>query len=250
MRLLYALLLSLCLAGCGLKPQFLRDAHNYKPEAKPRIVKYWACESQEEYFWGDCNWSFGYYLPIDGEQRLVGVSWCMGSEVDAGFALNAVYEDRDRFGPLEQAQLGSQPDMHCKMLTSFTGPSARPPLGTQVYDAQVGRHGLAKGITYVTDDGASVSLINPDDWDNETRGHEMMHQYWKGEWEQKEWSFEYPINSVGLQPSLPVPRTVVQRRIPADPPRYQDYNDAWYINQGQPKGISYQELINAKRQPK
>jgi hypothetical protein len=236
MKRLITLLSVVFLAGCG--PQFLRNAHNYEPEPKPRIVSYWACESAEEYFWGDCNWSFGYYLPIDGEQRLVGVSWCMGSELDAGFALNAVYEDRDKFGPLETSQLGSQPHMHCKMLTSFMATSTQEPLGRHEAEGRV------KGVTYVSEGETSLSLVHPDDNTIETRGHEMMHQYWKGEWEQKSWAFEYPINSVGLQPSLPVPPTIVHRRIPADPPPIRDYNDDWHINRGQPKGVPYDVLVN------
>ena len=239
---LFALLLSLCVAGCG--PSFLRNAHNYKAPDKPRISNYWACESAEEYFWGDCNWSFGYYLPIDGVQRLVGVSWCMGSELDAGYAEAAINEDRDRYGPLRVSELGAQPHMHCKMMTSFIAVSDQAPLGEHKRDPKTGAYGVVKGITYVSEGKTSISLINPDDNDLETRGHELMHQYWEGEWEQKEWSFEYPINSVGLQPSLPVPPTIVHRRIPADSPPTHRYVSDIHINRGDPKGIPYRELID------
>lgn len=227
--------------GCG--PQFLRNAHNYKPEPKPRIVKYWACESSEDYFWGDCNWSFGYYLYFGSKWRLVGVSWCMGSELDAGYALNAVYEDRDRYGPLTQEQLGSQPHMHCRMMSSFTAPSDQAPIGNHVdiIPGQGQSYQRVKGATFVDKDAEmSLSYVDPQDWDTETRGHEELVKYWEGRWYPVNWTEEMYIDTLGLQPNdlQHIPR---QKWIPPDPPP--DYNDDWHINRGQPKGIPYEELM-------
>lgn len=231
------ILLLLFFAGCG--PQFLRNAHNYKPQDKPYLVRYWACESSEEYFWGDCNWSYGLYLPINGTQRLVGISFCPGSALDYGYALNAVFEDRDRYGPLEQNQLGSQPNMHCKVQTTFMTFGDAPPIDQHVRTFG-GGYARVKGATYIGKD-VSLSVIGKDDNTTELRGHEALHGVWEGDWHGANWTEENFINTLGLQPAglEQMPR---QHWINPDPPPMEDYNSSWSINRKAPKGIPYQAL--------
>jgi hypothetical protein len=224
------------LVGCG--PQFLRNAHNYDPQDKTRNHAYWSCESPEAYAWGDCNWSTGYYKEIDGVMRLVGVRWCVGSALDAGYAYNAVCEDRDRYGPLATLQLGPQPHMHCRLVRPTIAITSVPPIDDHVR-LRSGEYVRIKGATYFHDDNASLTFIGEDDNTTETRGHEVSHAHWRGDWHGEAWMVFTPIGQVGVQPVPAVPSTV-HRWIPPDPPP--SYNDHWHINRGDTPGVLLEEL--------
>jgi hypothetical protein len=230
------------LVGCG--PEFLRNAHNYDPGDKTRMMSYWSCESPEVYAWGDCNWSTGWYKEIDGVQRLVAVRWCLGSALDAGYAYNAVCEDRDRYGPLKVSDLGPQPHMHCRLVGALVTVGDAAPINQR---KRVGKsYRRVKAATYLHGESnppeygsMSMVVIGKGDNDTETRGHEVAHAHWQGDWHGQSWREANPINTVGVQPPSfqDVPK---HRWIPPDPPP--DYNDHWAINRGDEPGVLLEEL--------
>jgi hypothetical protein len=227
------------LYGCP-NPKYIRDAHNYDPPEKAYSLNYWVCESAEEYFWGDCNWGQGLYLKVDGIWRTVGFSFCVGSDLDYGYGLNAVMEDRARYGPLAVSELGSQRHMHCKMNHTLMTFGNEFPIGKHD-QTHGGGYGRVIGFTMIGDDGSNLSVVGSDDNTTETRGHEGHHGYWEGDWHGENWTEENPMDIVGVQPSglRHVPR---QKWVSPDLPPTDAYARGWHINRGQPKPLTFDEL--------